>query len=64
MALRRGTDSERPAPPRALRCRSLIGGAHRDHQFEAGDTVTVPADKYDEWLAAGCIAPADTKGDE
>lgn len=50
--------TERPmrrAEPRE--CRSLIGGALGDQHFEPGDLIRVPAGKYDEWLAAGLIAP-------
>ena len=45
----------RRAEPRE--CRSLIGGALGDQHFEPGDLIRVPAGKYDEWLAAGLIAP-------
>jgi hypothetical protein len=38
-----------------MRFRSLIGGAHGDVGFEAGDIIAVPAHKVDEWLAAGLI---------
>ena len=40
-----------------LRCRSTIGGALGDEQFEVGDLIDVPSEKYDEWLAAGHIEP-------
>ena len=57
----KATTASQATAPRVLRCRSTIGGAHGDTHFEAGDTIDVPAHKYDEWLAAGLIEPVTGK---